>query len=295
METQEIKSRQGVDITFRVVDDGASGVPLVFSGGLGGTYLIWSKLVKALRKQHKIVIWDYPGLSSKQVIDDDVPLDIKTLADYQAQVLDTCGIERACLIGWSLGPQVALEHIAAYPDRICALIAICGVDGRPFDKATSKGLGVDPVGLRSNYPAAVGWVSERLGKIEKFRKMLRNVERPTRWAKRIGLVDPDVDDLVFDAVIRDFLAMDPHVYGRYIWHASEHDASSILENSDVPLLAVSGERDRIVPARMVKLFASRAKRGEYFQVKGGTHFIPLEYSQILALKIENFLEQVSLR
>ncbi|MFO8071707.1 MAG: alpha/beta hydrolase [Polyangia bacterium] len=281
-----------MEITYRLVDDvGGSGRALVMSGGLGGTHLVWTALVRALRRDFRIVIWDYPGLTAGETLDERVPVDIQSLASYQAELLDHLGWERAVLVGWSLGTQVAAELIRERADRCEALVAICGVDGRPFVETPNDDPLAASLGLRSSVPGAVSWLSERMDRIETLRGMLRRIERPTRWAKRLGLVDPLVDDLVFDAVIRDFIALDPGVYRRYVEAAAEHDASDLRGRVDRPVLAIAGERDRMVPPARVREMAREIPGADYLEVRGATHFLPLEYPDHLVLEIESFLER----
>lgn len=260
------------------------------SGGLGGTHLVWTALVRALRRNFRIAIWDYPGLTAGETLDERVPVDIPSLASYQVELLDQLGWERAVLVGWSLGTQVAAELIRERADRCEAVVAICGVDGWPFVERPDDDPLAASLGLRSSVPGAVSWLSERMDRIETLRGMLRRIERPTRWAKRLGLVDPLVDDLIFDAVIRDFIALDPGVYRRYVEAAAEHDASDLRPRIDRPVLAVAGERDRMIPPARVREMAREIAGADFLEVRGATHFLPLEYPDHLVLEIESFLE-----
>ena len=280
-----------VQITYRLVDDRQAEETIICAGGLGGTHLVWSGLVSGLRDRYRIIIWDYPGLSAAQRIGDEIPVDVPSLTRYQAAVIEAERVKRIHLVGWSLGTQVAVEFARHHLGKISSLVAICGVASYPFASPTdaSKGpaLGVGPA-----LPDAVGWLSERIDRIEALRAMLRRIEHPTRWAKRLGLVDDLVDDLVFDAVIHEFLALDGPTYRRYVQASAEHDASDLLPHLPFPVLVVAGERDRFLePSRLQKM-AAEIEKAEYFEVRGATHFVLLEYFQLLALKIDDFIKRI---
>ena len=66
--------------------------------------------------------------------------------------------------------------------------------------------------------------------------------------------------------------------------AAAHDASDLLPALAVPALIVAGERDRLVPASMVEEMATDIAGSEYLEVRGATHFLPLEYFGLLALE-----------
>ncbi len=291
MRSRTCKSDDGQTITYRVIDDRTSTQTLVFSGGLGGTHLIWTALARALRASYRLIIWDYPGLTASPSSSSVRSVSVSDLAACQKTVMDTENVERACIVGWSMGPQVALEFSDRYPDRISALVAICGVAGRPFEDHQESEPVAAALGLRAAVPGAVEWISERIDRIEKLKSMLRKIEHPTRWAKRLGLVDPHLDELVFDAVIRDFIDLDPGTYRQYVKAAAEHDASHMLSTLKLPVFALGGEKDRLVPCARVKELADAIPGASYMEIRGATHFLPLEYANLTALEIDEFIKQ----
>jgi pimeloyl-ACP methyl ester carboxylesterase len=291
MRPRTCQTTDGVALRYRLIDDGVAARTLVFAGGLGGTHLVWSALARNLRRGARILIWDYPGLAAGEMISELVRVDIEALAGYLETVLEAEQVEDAVLVGWSLGAQVAFELLHRERFRIAALVSICGVAGRAFVDDREEEPLAAALGLRAAVPNAVGWLSERIDRIETLRAMLRRIDRPTRWATRLGLVDSHVDELVFDAVVRDFIELDPAVYRRYVEAAAAHDATAALSALDLPVLAVAGERDRLVPAARVEELATAIRGAEYVAVRGATHFLPLEYADRLALEIEEFLER----
>jgi pimeloyl-ACP methyl ester carboxylesterase len=284
----------GVEITYRLIGEAGDRATLVLAGGLGGTHLVWTALTRALRDRYRILIWDYPGLAAGRRIATDQPCDIPTLAGYQEVVLDAVSAERAYLLGWSLGTQVAVEFTRGRVDRCLALVAVCGTAAPPFVDDEQEEPIAAALGIRSAVPGAVGWLSQRADRIDALRGMLRRLDHPTRWAKRLGLIDPQADELVFDAVIRDFIDLDPTTYRRYMQAAATHDASGLLPELDLPVLAVAGERDRLVRASLVEEMASDIAESEFLEVRGATHFLPLEYADRLALEVDDFIRRRAL-
>jgi len=291
MRPRTCTSSDGTEITYRLIGDGGARTTLVFAGGLGGTHLVWTSLARALRGRYRIAIWDYPGLAAGRRLAAGSPCDIPTLAGYQAEVLDAVEAERVYLLGWSLGTQVAVEFTREHVDRCLALIAVCGTASPPFVDDQQEEPIAAALGIRSAVPGAVEWLSQRADRIDALRTMLRRLDHPTRWAKRLGLIDPQADELVFDAVIRDFIDLDPSTYRRYMEAAATHDASDLLPGLDLPVMAVAGERDRLVLASMVEEMASDVAESEFLEVRGATHFLPLEYADRLALEVDDFIRR----
>jgi pimeloyl-ACP methyl ester carboxylesterase len=280
----------GIDMTYRVVDDVKGGPTLVFLGGLGGTHLIWSGLVRLLRDRYRILIWDYPGLLAGEALSPDAQIDVPSLAGYLEEVLKKDGTDSVCRVGWSLGVQVGIEFAGVRSGGVAALVAVCGIAGKPFMEDAEDDPILSVISRGKSLPQALGWLSKRLERIDAMRDALYEIEKPTKWAKRLGLVDPRTDELVFDAVIRDFLKLDVAVYNRYAVASADHDASHVLGGLAFPVLAVAGERDRFIKPARIKKMADRIPRSEYFEIRGATHYLPLEYGDVLSLKIDEFLK-----
>lgn len=258
---------------------------MLLLNGLGTSHLVWVPLVRALRDFYKIILWDYPGLGwAKSTAIDEVS--VETLALEAAAILDDLEVCAAHLVGWSLGVQVGFELGRSHAERVASLIGVCGLAGKPFE-----GLSGGAILTSAMVPEAVAWISERSEGMDRLRGILSKVDRPSRWAKRLGLIDPAVDDLLFDAVIRDFVAMEPSVYNLYLQAAAAHDAQDVAVSCRFPVLLVGGERDRFIsPARLLRQ-AQAIPSAELFMVRGGTHFAALEHPDLVALKIREFIEK----
>lgn len=106
-------------IATRVVEAG-TGPALVMLHGTGGHLEAYSRNVRDLAKEFRIVLYDMAGHghSSKP----DRPYTIDYLSDHLIAVLDALDIEKAHLSGESLGGWVAAWAAAHHPDRIDRLV-----------------------------------------------------------------------------------------------------------------------------------------------------------------------------
>jgi pimeloyl-ACP methyl ester carboxylesterase len=93
------------------------GDPVVCIHGLGGTKASFLPTVGALADRHRVIALDLPGFG-----DSDKPLlaayDAPYFADSAVALLDELGIERAHLVGNSMGGRVAIELALLYPKRV---------------------------------------------------------------------------------------------------------------------------------------------------------------------------------
>jgi pimeloyl-ACP methyl ester carboxylesterase len=93
------------------------GDPVICIHGLGATKVSFLPTVASLADQWQVISFDLPGFG-----DSDKPLTAAYNAEYFAgtviALLDTMGIERAHLIGNSMGGRVAIEVGLLFPQRV---------------------------------------------------------------------------------------------------------------------------------------------------------------------------------
>ncbi|MCU0662025.1 MAG: alpha/beta hydrolase [Myxococcota bacterium] len=278
-------AKNDIKLDYKVTGLGANKPSMLLLNGLGATHLVWAPLVRILRETYHLVLWDYPGLGWAKATPI-AEVSVATLAEQAAAILDDLSLETVHIVGWSLGVQVGFELGRSQGQRLTSVVGLCGLAGKPFE-----GLGSRPILSSTVVPEAVAWISERSDSMERLRTILSKVEGPSRWAKRLGLIDPAVDDLLFDAVIREFVNMDPVVYNSYLQASAAHNAQDVASSAPFPVLLMGGERDRFTSAARLARLAQTIPTAELFMVRGATHFLVLEYTDLVALKIRDFIEK----
>jgi pimeloyl-ACP methyl ester carboxylesterase len=108
----------GLSIYYEVHGDGQ---PLVLlHGGLLTIELNFGDVMPALAEQHRVVAIELQGHG--RTADSDRPLSLERLADDVAEVLTQLGVERADVLGFSLGGLVTVEFARRHPDRVRRLV-----------------------------------------------------------------------------------------------------------------------------------------------------------------------------
>jgi pimeloyl-ACP methyl ester carboxylesterase len=107
-----------------------SGPPLVLIHGLGGELCVWDPVLEDLEAEFDVIAVDLPGFGKSDPLDE-TPTPA-ALARAVGALLDELGIERAHVVGNSLGGWVALELAAQ--GRALTVTALCpaGLWGRPL-------------------------------------------------------------------------------------------------------------------------------------------------------------------
>lgn len=99
-----------------------AGEPLLLIGGLGGDITLFAGIIAWLARRYQVVAFDNrgSGRSSKP----DIPYTIAMMADDAAGLMEALSIERAHIMGVSMGGRIALEFALAHPGQVSKLVLV---------------------------------------------------------------------------------------------------------------------------------------------------------------------------
>jgi 3-oxoadipate enol-lactonase len=105
------------------------GPPLLLIQGLGYGRWAWEPIVPGLAARHRVVVFDNRGIGDSDKPEG--PYTAAAMAGDALQVLDEAGIDRAHVLGASLGGMIAQELAVAAPERVDKLVLCCTTPGGP--------------------------------------------------------------------------------------------------------------------------------------------------------------------
>jgi pimeloyl-ACP methyl ester carboxylesterase len=108
-------------------EEKGTGAPLLLIQGLGYGRWSWAPIVPALAGRYRVLWFDNRGIGDSDKPDG--PYTAKLMAGDALQVLDEAGIERAHVLGASLGGMIAQEVAAGTPERVDKLVLCCTTPG----------------------------------------------------------------------------------------------------------------------------------------------------------------------
>ncbi len=102
---------------------GGSGEPIVLLHGFTDTWRTWTPVLPALEAHHAVFAPTLPGHHGGPPFEDGMPMTIESSIDMLERQLDAEGIERAHIVGNSLGGWAALE--LGTRGRALSVVALC--------------------------------------------------------------------------------------------------------------------------------------------------------------------------
>ena len=118
----------GVRLWF---DEAGSGPPLLFLHELASDARQWRGQVDHFAARFRCIVPNARGYPPSDVPADDGAYLWERQVDDIGAVLDAAGLDRAVLIGWSMGAYAALQFAQLHPDRALAVVAVGVGSGSP--------------------------------------------------------------------------------------------------------------------------------------------------------------------
>jgi pimeloyl-ACP methyl ester carboxylesterase len=106
------------NVGYRLV---GAGPPLVMITGYTATMESWDPwFVGALAEHYRVVIFDNAGVGRSQALP--APLTIDAMADQTSALIDTLGLGRPDVLGWSMGGTIAQALAVLHPGQVRRLV-----------------------------------------------------------------------------------------------------------------------------------------------------------------------------
>lgn len=113
-----IFENQGTPISY---DDVGSGNAVLFIHGHPFNRTMWTPQVQSLRWNYRTIAPDLRGYGESARGSETVYTQERFAADL-VRLLDHLSVARACIVGLSMGGQIAMEFARAFPDRTAAIV-----------------------------------------------------------------------------------------------------------------------------------------------------------------------------
>jgi pimeloyl-ACP methyl ester carboxylesterase len=275
-----VDADDGTRIYFRSVGEGPA---VVLCDGIMCEGFVWKYLRPLLARSHRVIHWNYRGHGRSGRPRDLTRVGILDHARDLWRVLDAAGVDRAVLMGHSMGTQVCLEGYRAEPTRTAGLVLMCGSYGR----ITRTFHGTDALAKALPYVRALREQYPRLVRALFAYTPTRLVLQSAKLLREIDPVRIRAEDML--PYFEHLAMMDPDVYLRMLEAAGLHSAEDLLRTVRTPTLVIAAERDSFTPPRLAAQMADQIEGAQYLLVREGSHAVPIEQPEPVNDAVLRFL------
>jgi 3-oxoadipate enol-lactonase len=238
---------------LRYVDEG-SGPAVVLIHGLAGDLGAWDAQVQLLRRHFRVIAFDNRGAGRSTQVDE--PVSTQDLARDTLGLMDYLRIDRAQVVGRSMGGAVAQHMALLAPQRVDTLV-LCASFAR-----------LDPLGRRvlANMREALEW---RGSWADHARHSVQNFVSASFFNTHPEQV----------AAIERLLGGEtrlPACYSRQNEACQQHDTVADLPRITQPVLVMAGSADPICSPAATRLLAQGLPNACTEMFDGASHFFLME-------------------
>ena len=117
------------------VEEHGDGYPIIFAHELGSDLRQWEDQVRYFSRAYRCIAYNARGYPPSDVPEDPAAYGWERSIDDMAAVMDGLGIDRAHVVGLSMGAYAALQFGLRYPQRATAIVAAAAGSGSlPSDR-----------------------------------------------------------------------------------------------------------------------------------------------------------------
>ncbi|AGT36269.1 hypothetical protein N186_09670 [Thermofilum adornatum] len=248
LEHRYAKSKDGIKIHY--VAEG-NGTPIIFVHGLGESHLTWKPQLEFFpARGYRVLALDLRGHGESQIPPKRISME--DFARDVESVLEAEKIEKALMVGYSMGGLVLLELYRLYLQR--------------FEKIVLEAIAPE-------YPPAMTEVLENMSMHEIASQVAEFAVSP--------YASTELKREIYEIISR----TDKRVYIQSAEAATEKSYRDIIRSLRNPVLFISGELDYISPPEVVEEMHAMVPTSKAHIMKGVGHMPhrerPEEYNQLL--------------
>ena len=240
----------GIELAF---ERRGRGKPLVLIHGYPLDHSIWEPVVPLLENDFDLILPDLPGFGESGVPKGNILL--TGMAEDIAALLDTLKINKAAMVGHSMGGYVALAFARGFPKRLLGLGLVA-----------SQGLADSPEKKAGRYQEAEHILAQGV------------TETANDMATKL------TDNHNLQAQLKELiLKQNPQgLAGALKGMAERQDSMKLLQELNIHVALVHGLADKLIPPERARAISKIVKNGHLTEIEEAGHMPMMETPQVTA-------------
>ncbi|MFX1258117.1 MAG: alpha/beta fold hydrolase [Promethearchaeota archaeon] len=258
-----------INIYYEVHGD---GTPLVMIMGLSANIDWWNPvLLEASSKNFKTIIFDNRGAGRSDA--PDIEYSIKMFADDTVGLMDALDVEKAHVLGASMGGMIAQELVLNYPERVEKLVLCCTSCGG------SKSIPPSPEVMELLMRDTKGLTQEEIA---------RGVI-PLLYTEEFIEGNPDYVEETVQNILKHLIQ--EYALQRQIKAIMRFNTARRLKKINTSTLIVNGKKDILAPPQNAEVLAKLIPEAKLLLLDNSAHSLFQPEPEKLAKKILEFLKE----
>ena len=226
---------------------------MLFLHGIGGNRHNWDRQVQAFSERYRAAAWDARGYGDSE--DYPGPLEFADFSRDLERVLDHLAVNRAHLVGLSMGGRIARDFALQRPHRVASLTLANSSPG--YDALSPEAVQAYLDARRA--PLLAGKTPRDIAP-ERARALISSRPAPG----------------VFEELVASLAALRKDSYLKSLEASVTQDRAAPLERIAVPTLVITSDEDRLYTPALARDMARRIPGAELVEIQGAGHLSNIE-------------------
>ena len=241
----------GINLSYKVY---GKGPPLILITGFASAQSLWYSQVRAFSRDYRVVTFDNRGFGKSDKPPG--PYSTKMLAGDTIALMDCLGIEKAHILGGSMGGMVAQEMAIDHPQRVNKLV---------LSSTSAGGQSLRDMLFDLIEAATPGWNRSRA-----------DLASANLQELMVAMASRSFNGKLYQVFIMPLVKLQARL-GRVKVPVGQleamlsHNALERLDRIQTPTLVLTGSEDRVMPPHSSEVLASRIKGAKLVVIEGGAH------------------------
>lgn len=286
---RSVSSFDGTKLAWTSSGDG--DIAVILANGIVCTDTYWTFLHPYLvERGHKVVFWDYRAHGRSHLPANPNEITLSSHARDLWAVADAAGVERAVLVGHSMGVQTILEAYRLAPSRVAGLVSIAGPYEHP-DKTFYGG----PM-LHHLLPFLELSAMPVPSLTRAVWRSLTEQADLLYWSGRVGrMIGGNASKQLMAEYFAHLSKLDPLICLRMVKAMGDHSAKDLLHAIQAPTLVLAGAKDVMTPPRLAEEMAEAIPNARLEIIPEGSHTLPIDDPDRVNQLVEEFVSDVERR
>jgi 3-oxoadipate enol-lactonase len=255
-------------------EEHGKGEPLLLIAGWGTDLSCWQLQIPELSTRYRVVAFDNRGAGRTDAPDE--PYSFRMMADDAVGLLDSLRIDRAHILGVSMGGCIAQEIGIEYPERTRSLLLA----------ATTAAPGASHLLMHT----LVAWSTAMREGVSA--KTMARIQLPYVVTSRF-FDQPEMVALFVDTMAANPCQPRAYACQRQTEASAGQDTRPRLKQIAAPTLVMAGKEDIMLPVKHSEELAARIPGAQLIVLEGGAHGFSIEIADKFNRAVLDFLAQLT--
>ena len=277
------ETSDGIKIAYSTAKDSPSSDAILFNYGLVCSKNHWKYQIPFFEKRgFKCILHDYRFHHNSGGTSDISECTFKNITKDVGELLDYLEIDKAFIVGHSMGVNISLEMARLFPQKIRGLVLISGTLFPPQEVMFNSKIMDIAIPYIKRFRKYFPNTYEQVWRTQHLNPLARKV------VHKGGFNTKQVSEEFITIYMKKISELPQELFFRLMEEMRDHDIIRDMGNIKVPSLIIGGEHDYVIPSYLQRMIHQYLEGSELYIVKDGSHVPQVDFPDLINDRMLHF-------